>query len=302
MYINHKVLLIYILCYVLDSVTILISVLMYRKYRHKAYKYLALLMIGALLSMLVEAIRTFNAVVPENLAVIQKYGYIVLTPVGEGLQLLFLPMLAFAAVGKKFPSGLSLISKVYAFIIIASFPIEVLVNNPIVKLARELAGQFIFNIFSYTVIFIFLKQVTNRDLRKALKSYLVLGIIIVPTAIVFELGIVITLFPGTDPEIPYPYFIHCLLFNILSIINIFKYLFIPYSGNTPVVHDHFFKEYEITEREKEIINLLVQGLNSKKIGEELFISYGTVKNHIYNIYRKTKVKNRVELINKFSQI
>ncbi len=54
---------------------------------------------------------------------------------------------------------------------------------------------------------------------------------------------------------------------------------------------------ELTEREWEIVGLLGRGLANKQIADKLFISPATVKNHIYNIYQKTGVKSRVELIN-----
>lgn len=57
------------------------------------------------------------------------------------------------------------------------------------------------------------------------------------------------------------------------------------------------KNLGITEREKEIIDLLLKGYDNKKICEELFISLNTVKTHIYSIYQKTNVKNRMELAN-----
>lgn len=53
----------------------------------------------------------------------------------------------------------------------------------------------------------------------------------------------------------------------------------------------------LTNREKEIVDYVVIGLSYKEIGEKLFISANTVKNHVYNIYKKVNVKNKVELIN-----
>ena len=50
----------------------------------------------------------------------------------------------------------------------------------------------------------------------------------------------------------------------------------------------------LTNRELEIITLLVQRLRNKEIAEKLFISPETVKRHIYNIYRKLKVSTRRE--------
>ncbi len=51
----------------------------------------------------------------------------------------------------------------------------------------------------------------------------------------------------------------------------------------------------LSAREREVCLHLVQGLSNQEIADRLFISPGTVKNHVYNIYEKTQVKNRVEL-------
>ncbi|MGC8764362.1 MAG: ATP-binding cassette domain-containing protein [Brevinematia bacterium] len=61
--------------------------------------------------------------------------------------------------------------------------------------------------------------------------------------------------------------------------------------------DEILKCFGITGREKEIIHLLLKGYNNKQICEKLFISLNTVKTHIYSIYQKTNVKNRMELAN-----
>lgn len=53
---------------------------------------------------------------------------------------------------------------------------------------------------------------------------------------------------------------------------------------------------EITEREKEICALMVEGLTNKQIADKLYISEGTVKNYISTIYDKTGIHDRVKLI------
>jgi DNA-binding NarL/FixJ family response regulator len=54
---------------------------------------------------------------------------------------------------------------------------------------------------------------------------------------------------------------------------------------------------ELTDREKEILTLLVQGLMYKEIGAELGISAHTAKKHVLNIYQKLHVKNRSQAMN-----
>jgi len=50
----------------------------------------------------------------------------------------------------------------------------------------------------------------------------------------------------------------------------------------------------LSEREIEILNLVARGAINTEIGKKLHISRHTVKSHLYNIYRKIKVTNRLE--------
>lgn len=59
--------------------------------------------------------------------------------------------------------------------------------------------------------------------------------------------------------------------------------------------DSFFEKYGISKREGEIIELIIKGHSNRDIEDKLFISLETVKKHIYNIYKKTGVKNRLQL-------
>ncbi len=53
---------------------------------------------------------------------------------------------------------------------------------------------------------------------------------------------------------------------------------------------------KLTEREKEVLFLLVSGLPNKSIAEKLFVSAGTIKTHTLNIYQKLDVGNRTAAI------
>jgi DNA-binding CsgD family transcriptional regulator len=44
------------------------------------------------------------------------------------------------------------------------------------------------------------------------------------------------------------------------------------------------------------LNQIKYGLSYEKIGTNLFISYGTVRKHIQNIYRKLQVNNKVSAV------
>ena len=51
----------------------------------------------------------------------------------------------------------------------------------------------------------------------------------------------------------------------------------------------------LSDREKEIVQHVAQGFRNKEIGEKLFISEQTVKNHLHNIFDKLGVSDRLEL-------
>jgi DNA-binding CsgD family transcriptional regulator len=63
--------------------------------------------------------------------------------------------------------------------------------------------------------------------------------------------------------------------------------------------EKLYQEYNVTNREREIISLICDGKTNQEVADILFISLQTVKDHIYRIYKKLGVKNRVQLTNLF---
>lgn len=54
--------------------------------------------------------------------------------------------------------------------------------------------------------------------------------------------------------------------------------------------------YGLTDREMEVLILLVEGLNNREIAERLFVSRATAKAHVSHIFDKMDVSNRAEAI------
>jgi DNA-binding NarL/FixJ family response regulator len=55
----------------------------------------------------------------------------------------------------------------------------------------------------------------------------------------------------------------------------------------------------LSNREAEILELLAKGLLYKEIASQLFIAQETVRKHVYHIYEKLHVNNRIEAVNKY---
>ena len=60
-------------------------------------------------------------------------------------------------------------------------------------------------------------------------------------------------------------------------------------------------DFQLSEREKNILSLMSQGNNFKAIAEQAFISYETVRTHVKRIYKKLHVASRAEAILKAQQ-
>jgi NarL family two-component system response regulator LiaR len=54
--------------------------------------------------------------------------------------------------------------------------------------------------------------------------------------------------------------------------------------------------HDLTEREREVLELMVEGLNNREIAERLIISNSTVKNHVSNIFSKLGTSSRTQAV------
>jgi two-component system nitrate/nitrite response regulator NarL len=73
------------------------------------------------------------------------------------------------------------------------------------------------------------------------------------------------------------------------------------ASNSLEPKQNFGEEMMITKREKEILTLLLSGKGNKEIAEALEISKRTAEVHRFNLMKKLKVKNLMELSNKATE-
>lgn len=56
-----------------------------------------------------------------------------------------------------------------------------------------------------------------------------------------------------------------------------------------------WSEYEIGEKEQQVISLVAEGLSNKEIAKRLFLSEGTVRNYVSQILEKMNLRDRTQL-------
>jgi DNA-binding NarL/FixJ family response regulator len=84
-----------------------------------------------------------------------------------------------------------------------------------------------------------------------------------------------------------------------KVVNAFKDIPVKQDNNLNVPGSETEDMALLSRREKEILEWLAQGKIYKEIGTELNISAETVRKHVYHIYEKLHVNNRVEAVNKY---
>lgn len=156
------------------------------------------------------------------------------------------------------------------------------------------------------ILFSIFQQKRNRDLWE--KKYLItLNIIVCVYACLLYCADLFTELSKVyvSVEMTYPY-MYEPLFIVFIAVNIYTATYIVIS--TRKIRDAEPPEImeetdsvegvikEVSEREKEVVDLIVKGMNNAEIAEELCISVYTVKRHINSIFKKLEVKNRFELL------
>jgi len=102
------------------------------------------------------------------------------------------------------------------------------------------------------------------------------------------------------PLILFPiYHLTQCLFGLYHVLNYLFFREIVTASNYALTEK--LSSYELTEREVDIVSLVISGLKNKDIGSSLYISPETVKKHLNQIYKKLNVETRFKLINKLSE-
>jgi two-component system response regulator DesR len=68
-----------------------------------------------------------------------------------------------------------------------------------------------------------------------------------------------------------------------------------------LVDEAYSNDNPLTDREKEVLELIADGKNTKEIATELYLTTGTIRNYISIILDKLNVSNRVEAIKRFNE-
>ena len=156
--------------------------------------------------------------------------------------------------------------------------------------------QVLILIIAMSQLFLHSRKMPDIIKQRAIRTFAFLNVS------VFGLTIILFLLARRSSALAAPYLLVFFSANLPPVLYWKAYLKKHYIAPVLQATDTltlkgFFEEYNISKREEEVIRQLCEGKTNKEISDALFISLQTVKDHIYRIYQKTDVNNRVQLIN-----
>lgn len=138
------------------------------------------------------------------------------------------------------------------------------------------------------------KNSAKTKITKRFTAFLVLGSFTRGTVLFF-------MFIESLPWILIPLVLVYFLSNFAPLLYLYSkadIAFIPVYAEYPNEQKKklLFEKYQITKREKEIIEQMCQGKTNQQIADTLFISLQTVKDHTHRIYTKIGISSRLKLV------
>lgn len=94
------------------------------------------------------------------------------------------------------------------------------------------------------------------------------------------------------------------LIKVIRLVSQNKKYFSPNIAEKMInfMSEHKVSENILSNKEKEVLGLISEGLTTKEIAAKLFVSTRTIETHRANVLKKLEVKNTAELIKKVTQI
>ncbi|MGF1637866.1 MAG: response regulator [Cyclobacteriaceae bacterium] len=86
-----------------------------------------------------------------------------------------------------------------------------------------------------------------------------------------------------------------------DISNVLVNSYLNVRSAKPIASGRTDNSYELTKRERQILKLIIDGVNNKEIADKFDKSIRTIETHRFNIMKKLKVNNVVELIKKVEE-
>ena len=160
-------------------------------------------------------------------------------------------------------------------------------------------GIFVGLELGYMLIFAGIVRHYSKRQKRADKKIVTRFMILMLLSLVLRLAVLP--FAFSSPWIVAPLILVYFISNLVPLFYLKFYshlVFAPLHSENPNQEkkELIYNKYEISKREKEVIEQICLGKTNQQIADELFISLQTVKDHTHRIYTKIGIKSRMKLV------
>ncbi len=282
----------YILIMQLNAAAITAGILSYLRYKKESLKYFILIIVSLqviLVGILIKTIIVYTG--KENSLLDGIFKCFDLS--GTALLLFVITIFPFFMAGRK-PSRM--IKK-----LVGLLPLSFLTNSFLSFIPEYIIiNKLIIVTVLLTIAFTILAAIRSIAVKPRAIAYIIgMFILFVPYLLMKSPQTGFSMFQELLFAKPLYLPVYLLITSFCSLLLIKTYFNVPFFINPEngALSDYFIEKFNITGREAEIIMLLRKGKAYKEIAEDLTIAYKTVDAHIQNIYSKTGVNSRKQLIN-----
>lgn len=315
MLMKHFLILFYFIVFTIGFSLIILGLFIWLKNKQETLKYFimsAFALTLILFEQMVTAYNIANMIESNPLDIIIRY----ISTIGCGLMIYALTRLIWLIRG-----AINTKKKEWGLILFSLLPLIMMtlyyVTDNLVMV--RVAGFLFFGTVLYNTIILIgnIEKIEDLILKSAIKKFLVISLLMFP---ILFFDTFVEKLPKIGEDFPFgllSVFVFYLIFCGISIYYLIKNYHVLLNQPTGPINtgaensevdpnkssdlnnnnEKLFENYRITPREKEIIDLLINGYSYNRICDELVIALPTVKTHAHNIYKKLGIRNKIELIN-----
>jgi DNA-binding CsgD family transcriptional regulator len=305
----HAVLAAYILCFAGGVTLVVVAFFASRRLSLVSFRDFALLFASATLIMIVEALKTYELVVRYDFGPGLHLTGTVLSVLGNGGMCWFLVSLALQVVRTR-PSRVRIAAHAVLALALGALGglkegVQLLGAQPGTSFLLwdlDYLALFGIHIYAATILLRGFRRIESPWLQSLIRTFLVFFAVFAFLAVAQFVVQNIPSSPDFLHDYPLEELLYYMGFVILAIIYISRFFAEPGRGAAFNVPDEFLRQFGISHRERDIIEMMAKGFSNNAIAEKLYISTLTVKNHVYHIYQKTGAGNKVQLLNMMNSL
>lgn len=279
---------VYIFSFTVGCITICLSVIYHIRKSYPWTRYYLIFQISLTIMLVLYALQLFANIFITDLSPILGTVVISFLYLDVAFMIYFIPYFTTWIIAHPWANPYRTIFLILSIVFLLLAGIETIFGP--FALFRAILVVLFSGVFIFCIIVLLknLKTIQDRDLRFISTSFIILSGLMMPFLFldVFFTFQWLTTLP-----------IYYFWVSLIILIYLIQYFINIPEGDVGDTDEGQLDHYRITDREKSVIHEIRLGFSSREIAEHLSISVNTVNNHIANIYSKTGVNSRIELLN-----